>query len=107
MARGDGTGPEGRGPMTGRGAGFCAGGRQPGIISAGGRFRRNQGSFGFRNRRGGWWERLIFRSPAHGLGYQAHEPEIERKALVNRANALQHDLDLLRDRLKKTEAGEE
>ncbi|NLG67487.1 MAG: DUF5320 domain-containing protein, partial [Actinobacteria bacterium] len=25
MPRGDGTGPEGMGPMTGRGAGYCAG----------------------------------------------------------------------------------
>lgn len=34
MPRGDRTGPSGMGPMTGRSAGFCAGGRQPGYMSA-------------------------------------------------------------------------
>lgn len=41
MPWGDGTGPMGMGPMTGRGAGYCAGFRAPGFYSApGGR---------------GWW----------------------------------------------------
>ncbi|MGI6706660.1 MAG: DUF5320 domain-containing protein [Clostridia bacterium] len=33
MPRGDGTGPMGRGPMTGRGAGFCAGFAAPGYAN--------------------------------------------------------------------------
>ena len=33
MPFGDGTGPLGMGPMTGRGAGFCAGFGQPGFAS--------------------------------------------------------------------------
>ena len=33
MPRGDGTGPAGMGPMTGRGAGFCAGFRVPGYLN--------------------------------------------------------------------------
>lgn len=38
MPRGDGTGPRGMGPMTGRGAGYCAGFPVPGFMSpAGGR----------------------------------------------------------------------
>lgn len=38
MPRGDGTGPMGMGPMTGRGAGYCAGFPTPGFMSpAGGR----------------------------------------------------------------------
>jgi len=32
MPRGDGTGPMGLGPMTGRGAGFCAGFPAPGFL---------------------------------------------------------------------------
>ncbi len=32
MPRGDGTGPAGMGPMTGRGAGFCTGFRVPGRL---------------------------------------------------------------------------
>jgi hypothetical protein len=33
MPRGDGTGPRGFGPMTGRGAGFCAGYPMPGFAN--------------------------------------------------------------------------
>lgn len=37
MPRGDGTGPAGMGPMTGRGAGFCAGYRIPCFLNSPGR----------------------------------------------------------------------
>ncbi len=37
MPRGDGTGPEGRGPMTGRGLGYCAGYSTPGFTKGVGR----------------------------------------------------------------------
>lgn len=47
MPRGDGTGPMGQGPMTGRGAGFCAGFSTPGFAnstsSLGMGFRRGAG----------------------------------------------------------------
>ena len=33
MPLGDGTGPEGLGPMTGRGAGYCAGSNSPGYVN--------------------------------------------------------------------------
>lgn len=33
MPRGDGTGPMGRGPLTGRGAGFCTGNKMPGYLN--------------------------------------------------------------------------
>ena len=57
MARGDGTGPMGKGPKTGRAAGYCAGSATPGFMSApGGRGfgggRVGQGGAG-RCRRGG------------------------------------------------------
>ena len=60
MPRGDGTGPNGMGPMTGRAAGFCAGYNVPGYMnSVAGRgfgmgFGRGRGfgggGRGFRNR---------------------------------------------------------
>lgn len=51
MPRGDRTGPAGAGPMTGRGAGFCAGFNTAGFQTAGGGFGRGCGrGFGFRNR---------------------------------------------------------
>lgn len=50
MPGGDGTGPMGMGPMTGRAAGFCAGNSEPGFASAGfGRALR-----GGRGRGAGW-----------------------------------------------------
>lgn len=79
MPRGDGTGPLGLGPMTGRVAGFCAGFRVPGYMNPVGRFamrtfgyglfaltrRHPLGIFGFANkrplglglRRGAGWRR--------------------------------------------------
>ena len=51
MPRGDQTGPAGAGPMSGRGAGFCAGNHAAGLQTAGGGFGRGCGrGFGFRNR---------------------------------------------------------
>lgn len=53
MPRGDGTGPQGFGPMTGRAAGFCAGYSAPGFANFGagrGFFGRGGGYRGFRNR---------------------------------------------------------
>lgn len=51
MPRGDRTGPAGAGPMSGRGAGFCAGFDTAGFQTAGGGFGRGCGrGFGFRNR---------------------------------------------------------
>ena len=52
MPRGDGTGPQGQGPRTGRGAGFCAGTDQPGYVSSPGggrRFRQWGGGRGWAN----------------------------------------------------------
>ncbi len=40
MPFGDGTGPEGKGPNTGRGAGFCKGYDLPGSLQPGNRGRR-------------------------------------------------------------------
>jgi len=58
MPGGDRTGPEGRGPKTGRGAGYCAGNDQPGFTEPG---PRGGGGFGFgfgRGRGAGWgWRR--------------------------------------------------
>lgn len=52
MPRGDGMGPAGAGPMTGRGAGFCAGYSVPGYMNPGPGFGRGYGfgrgrGFGF------------------------------------------------------------
>lgn len=67
MPGGDGSGPLGRGPLTGRGAGYCTGNDAPGATTAGrgrGGAGRGPGFGGGRMRRGGWngpggrWSRL-------------------------------------------------
>ncbi len=52
MPRGDGTGPQGMGSMTGRAAGYCAGFGVPGFANAVGGFGRGFGG-GFGGGRGG------------------------------------------------------
>jgi len=58
MPRGDGTGPMGQGPMTGRGLGYCAGYPQPGFMYPGPGFGRGFGKGwgrGFGRGRGFRW----------------------------------------------------
>ena len=57
MPGGDGTGPGGMGPMTGRAAGYCAGYSAPGYMNPIG--GRGFGAFG-RGRGGGWGRRNWF-----------------------------------------------
>jgi len=71
MPAGDGRGPNGAGPMTGRGAGFCAGNSVPGY-TAGGRGRDFKGT-GSWNCRGGRGLRNRFYAPGRpffGRGFQ-------------------------------------
>jgi len=58
MPRGDGTGPMGMGPITGRGAGFCAGYAVPGCMNA----MPGRGGMGFGRRHG--------RGSGMGLGWR-------------------------------------
>lgn len=67
MPRGDGSGPSGMGPMTGRGAGYCAGFAVPGYANPwGGRGRGG----GFGVGRGAGWGRGI------GWGWRAAGPGV-------------------------------
>ena len=64
MPRGDSTGPEGKGPMTGRGAGDCSGNEDPNIANE--RPRRGFGfGFGFGGGRG-----LGGRGQGRGQGFR-------------------------------------
>ncbi len=74
MPGGDGTGPGGMGPMTGRAAGYCAGYPVPGfanpIPGRGYRFGFGRGmGFGFRGGRGGRWA-----MPYNGYGMPYEAP---------------------------------
>jgi hypothetical protein len=67
MPFGDGTGPMGRGPMTGRGMGFCGGYDQPGSMNAGFRGFRGRGT-GFGRGRG--WRHWFYTTGMPGWARQ-------------------------------------
>jgi hypothetical protein len=65
MPGGDKTGPVGAGPMTGRGAGYCAGFGRPGYINpgfarGGGFGQGRRGGFGNRGGAGRGWRRMFW-----------------------------------------------
>ena len=116
MPRGDGTGPAGMGPMTGRAAGFCAGYSVPGFMNpVGGR------GFWGRGRGGGWGRgfgrgfgraRAGFGYPAWGAaGYtyapypapfaQAPAPEQELVELKQQAEYFKDALDEISKRIEQ------
>lgn len=115
MPKGDGRGPMGMGPMTGRGAGYCSGydipgymnnipgrgfgmgfGRNAGFGSRGGR----GGGFGFRNR---FYATGVPRRALYGGGmaasYPNQDPETEKQFLNNQAELLQKEMDAIKQRL--------
>jgi hypothetical protein len=59
MPRGDRTGPNGFGPMTGRKMGFCAGNNAPGYMNQGFGYRRGRG-FGYKRI---YWDEPIAEIP--------------------------------------------
>jgi hypothetical protein len=106
MPRGDGTGPAGMGPMTGRGAGFCAGYHAPGFADAApGRFFFGRGGRGRRNRfhatgRAGWMRGDTGFRP-FGAAAPRFSPEDEHSRLVREADDLERALSGLRDRINR------
>lgn len=114
MPRGDGTGPLGLGPMTGRAAGYCAGYSVPGYLNpipgrgfwgVGRSWFGRGGGHGWRNwfyatGLPGW---LRFGTPA--IPYQKPDPEMEKQVLKNQAEALQSELDFIKKRLGEIETG--
>jgi hypothetical protein len=118
MPRGDGTGPAGMGAMTGRAAGFCAGGGTPGYANPvpgrgfgtgfgrgrGFRGRGFGGGYGWRNRfhpsgRPGWREPGVafYGSPAP---CGKSDPGAEKEALKSRAESLRNELEAIRKRIE-------
>ena len=120
MPRGDGTGPAGMGPMTGRGAGFCAGYPAPGYMNpAGGRGfgfggRGRGGGRGWRHQyyATGWpgWARAGFGYPAWGgpvapfAGPATPAPQQELEALNQQAAYFQDALEDIQKRIGELQA---
>lgn len=114
----DGTGPMGMGAMTGRAAGWCAGFSAPGYANqipgrgfgmglgrgGGGRGRRNMY---YATGLPGWIRDRGYAAPYWIQGnYMKPDPEVEKQNLRVQADALQSELDFIRKRLDKIEAGE-
>jgi len=128
MPRGDGRGPVGYGPMTGRGLGYCAGFQVPGfanVWTGGGRAMGGHRR-GFRNmyyatglpgwaRSGyspGWQEDMS--PPARSFAQQASDPtgqrydfEGEKDRLKQQAQVLKQQLDHINSRLEVLEEAED
>ena len=105
MPRGDGTGPAGFGPMTGRAAGYCAGYGVPGYASAWpgrGYFGWGRGFWGGGRR---WWGRYLYAPmPAYPYPYAAQQdPRQERDILRQEATELRRALDNIQKRLAEIE----
>ena len=126
MPRGNGTGPMGMGPMTGRGAGYCAGFGVPGFINpqvggrgAGGGFGRGLGG-GFGCGAGFGFGRGFGRGAGFGFGRGFGRgaaawgeaalaaplaPDQERTVLRNQLAGLEQTVADLRQRLTELEDG--
>jgi len=97
MPRGDGTGPMGAGPRTGRGMGYCSGYDQPGFANLAPGFR---GGFGFG--RGGTGRGWRHRYYATGIpGWVTPTPEQETADLKAQADWLKGQLDAIQKRIEE------
>jgi len=121
MPGGDGTGPMGMGPMTGRRAGYCAGNAVPGYanpVPGGGR------GFGFGRGRGqgrGWGRGRGWRRAGVGYGLAGGYPygvtpyygdpgaseltsQQEAEMLKKEARAMQNEIDAINQRISQVES---
>ena len=117
MPRGDGTGPAGMGPMTGRAAGYCAGYSVPGYANPGG--GRISRWFGRGGGGGGWGRRNRFYAtgptgrqraaagvPPYGAMPPVYAPptkEQELGLLKDEAEGLQGALSDIKKRIEELE----
>jgi len=113
MPRGDRTGPWGRGPMTGRGAGYCAGYDIPGFANpVPGYGRRFGGGFGGWGGGRGWGRGRGYRFygagyPASGYpGYPPPTSEQELGGLKDEAEWLKGQLEAINRRIDELEQKE-
>lgn len=111
MPAGDGTGPLGLGPMTGRGAGYCAGYPVTGYINPiPGFWGWGRGWSG----RGRGWRHWYYltglpgwaRTPASYVQYPGINPQDELNILKNQAQVLKEQLEGIENRIKVLEKKE-
>ncbi len=111
MPRGDKTGPNGQGPLTGRKMGFCTGNNQPGFMSdAPGRGMGRRGGFG-RGSDVGSQSMSYGRGLGRGRGYAWNagyqNPAMDEKGEANMLKAesqrLESELNAIKKRLEALE----
>ncbi len=111
MPGGDGTGPMGTGPMTGRAAGYCAGYNMPGYMNP------TRGGFGRGRGLGRGWGRGFGRGRGRGRGWfgfgpvwganpyaQELAPQQEADMLKEQAKAMQEEIKWINDRITDLES---
>lgn len=117
MPGGDGTGPMGMGPMTGRGAGYCAGYGAPGFANPWPRMGRGRGFWRRGFGRGFGWRRWaapiapvepVFEPAYSAQPYpqQTKEQEIqyleqEAEAIAEEQRALSQELENIKKRIEE------
>ena len=112
MPAGDGTGPRGMGPRTGRGAGYCAGNDAPGYANPGpGRgfgmsWGRGRGWGVGRGGGRGWRNTYCATGLPGWTRYGARPtPEQETEFLRTQAERLKDELDSISQRIEELEKG--
>ena len=107
MPRGDGTGPMGEGPMTGRGAGFCSGFAVPGVAGTLGRF----GGLGCRRGLGGGMRGAVMQARNRFMAQTYAEVGAaaanEKDLLSRQMNALETQLQQVKQRLDQLSSPQE
>ena len=119
MPYGDRTGPEGMGPRTGRGAGYCSGYGMPGYMNntiprrGGGGFGGGRAGYagrggfgggrGFRNRFGGGYAAAPYYGAAP-YAPPAAVPEQELEFLKSQLSYMQRDTESIQSRIAELEA---
>ncbi len=108
MPRGDGTGPRGLGPMTGRAAGYCAGYSVPGYMNP---YEGRSGlGFGYGRGYGRGFGRGMGRGYGRAYGGGFYQPPVEPKQememLAEEAKALKEQLDSINKRITELEKSE-
>lgn len=101
MPGGDRTGPTGTGPMTGRGAGLCAGTQLPGYMNSlpgrGPRLGRGAGR--------GWCYRTYVPAEPHRFYNPAPDKDAELEILKQQVRTFQSSLEGIQQRISELESG--
>lgn len=122
MPRGDRRGPDGMGPMTGRGLGYCNGYDSPGYTKGtprgaagyGGRSFGNGGGYGRGFGQGTGYGRGFGQGAGYGRGFSwranapytssvPYEPQDELQALKNEAKQMKESLEAVNERISELE----